>query len=219
MKKGGFDMKPDVIMFPDASLRRSRKNPNITYAGYGVVFLHRKSGRYTTISGTLSKDSIVTCEAWAIYQGLRVLEKMRKNKQIPKHSNIVIFTDSKVNVEALTTWIRYNWDLSDYYNWTKRNKSIVKDQDIYRKILKILSKGHLEIRFVHINSHVKSQNDLDHIRKNLYEESIHIADSLVSCIIDFNDIADQLATKESRNLQSMYDKGIIINKLRRSKND
>lgn len=208
-------MKPDIIMFPDASLRRMRKNTNITYAGYGVVLLNLANGKYFTISGTLSKDSIVTCEAWAIYQGLRMVEYLRKQGVVPKHIKVAIFSDSKVNIEALTEWIYHNWDLSDYYNWVKRNKDIVKDQDIYRKILKVLGRGHLKVRFVHIHSHVKTSDMVKQIKKSLDADSVHISDDTLKQILKFNELADTLATRESQKLQKIQENEVFKIKLQR----
>ena len=202
-------------MFPDASLRRMRKNTNITYAGYGVVLLNLANGKYFTISGTLSKDSIVTCEAWAIYQGLRMVEYLRKQGVVSKHVKVAIFSDSKVNIEALTEWIYHNWDLSDYYNWVKRNKNIVKDQDIYRKILKVLGKGHLKVRFVHIHSHVKNSDVMKQIKKSLDADSVHISDTTLKQILRFNELADTLATRESQKLQKIQENEVFKIKLQR----
>lgn len=185
-------MKPDLILFPDASLKRSGDK---FFSGYGVVILNTHTGNYTTVKGSLSKDSIVYCEAWAIYQGLRFIEHLRK-KQYPKGTNlkVLVVSDSKINIQIFTTWIKKSWDLSDWYDWKKSDKTSVRNQELYRNIMKVLSNGHLKVKFVHINSHSdKKPGMMKHIESKLEKANVNVNYQTLTTFIELNQVADALA--------------------------
>ena len=107
-------MKPDYIIFPDASQRRIRDK---VYSGYGTVILNVSTRKYTTISGYLASNSVVFAEAWAIYQGLRFLEYKKNSSQSePFGNHVLVLSDSKLNIDTFNIYIPYAWDLSDPLN-------------------------------------------------------------------------------------------------------
>lgn len=184
-------MVPDLIIFPDGSLR---KKGDKFLAGYGAVILNPSTGEYTTISGSLSKESVVYCEAFAIYQGLRYVEHIRKKHHKGKKMKVLVVSDSKLNIRAFTEWIPYAWDLSDWNNWKKSNKEEVKNQDVYRAVLRVLKNGKYTIRFVHMNSHTaKNAAAREKMRKSLKKANVELNDATLDVFVKMNDLADEAA--------------------------
>lgn len=195
-------MVPDLILFPDGSLR---KKGDKFLAGYGVVVLNPSSNEYTTISGSLTKESVVYCEAFAIYQGLRYVEHIRKKHYKGKKMKVFVVSDSKLNIRAFTEWIPYAWDLSDWNNWKKSNKESVKNQEIYRAILKVLKNGKYTVRFVHMNSHTAKDNAAkEKMRKSLKKAKIDLNDTTLDVFVKMNDLADE-AAKSHTNFNTVSD--------------
>lgn len=193
MKEGDV-LRPDYIIFPDASVKRSG---TVCYSGYGTVILNTRTNKYVIISGELSKSSTVYCEAWAIFRGMQFVEYVRKKGQRLK---ILVVSDSKLNVTAFSEWIPHTWDLSDYTNWKKRDGSPVKNQKLYRMILKVINNGYYKFRIVHINSHSDKKSELrERIRKKMKSNKINISESTLSTFIQMNDLADKAANEAATN--------------------
>ena len=120
-------MKPDYIIFTDASVKLVQE---LNYSAYAAVILNCESLQYTTISGPLANRSIVFCEGWAIYQGLRYLKKIQRDTG-KKHLKVLIVTDSKLTVNTFTVWIKQSWDTSDWFDWKKSDgRDIQRMQDV-----------------------------------------------------------------------------------------
>lgn len=192
-------MKPDYIIFPDASVKRSG---TVSYSGFGTVILNTKTKKYAILNGELSKSSTVFCEAWAIFRGMQFVEHIREENQKLK---VLVVSDSKLNVNVFSEWIPHTWDLSDYYNWKKKDKSPVKNQELYRMILKIINNGHYKFRIVHINSHSDKKSGMrERIRKKMKANRININDSTLNTFIQMNDLADK-AANEAADAKKFYD--------------
>lgn len=185
-------MKVDMILFPDGSLIIERDS-DLFYSGYGTVVLDTHSLKYTTLSGSLSKKSIVYCEAYGIYQGLRYIEHLRKKRKT-KQLKVLIVSDSKLNVDTFNWYIKYSWDLSDWYNWKKKDKHPVQNQELYRKIMDILNNGYYVVKFVHINSHSKNKKELrEKISKKMAKAGVRIKEKDLDLFVQLNDLADNAA--------------------------
>lgn len=184
-------MKPDMILFPDGSLKMCNEK---RYAGYGSVILDPHKGKYITINGRLNSKSIVYCEGWAVYKSFIILERIRKRKKI-KHLRVLVISDSKLTVQTFNEWILYAWDTSDWYNWKKNSGEAVKNQELYRSILNIITNGHYRVKFIHINSHSnKKKNAIDKIKSKLTQAKVTIDDQTLNAIIEMNRLADEAAT-------------------------
>ena len=193
-------MTPDYIIFTDASVKLIGED-NIS--AYAAVLLNCTTMKYTTISGMLHHRSICFCEAWAIYQGLRTMNRIRKENKLEKVKLLVV-TDSKLNVQILTDWIKNKWDTSDWYNWKKRGDGVVQNQDIYRLIVKVLDNPHLKVRLIHMNSHAgENQAKQKSIFAKLAKENINISENVCRLFVKMNAVADetahQLVLKEYRH--------------------
>ena len=68
-------MKPDYIVFPDASVKLSGKK---RYGGYGVVVLERKSKQYLTEQNELHGKTVPYLEGYAMYRGLQLVSRFHK---------------------------------------------------------------------------------------------------------------------------------------------
>lgn len=183
-------MKPDYIIFTDASVKLVGE---LNYSAYAAVILNCETLMYTTVSGPLANRSIVFCEGWAIYQGLRYLKKIQRDTG-KKQLKILIVTDSKLTVNTFTVWIKYSWDTSDWYDWKKSDHSSVQNQDLYRKVISLLDSKKLKVRFAHINSHCKGNKKKEEaIFAKLGESGVKLSKGAGRIFIEMNDLADQTA--------------------------
>lgn len=183
-------MKPDYIIFTDASVKLVQE---LNYSAYAAVILNCESLQYTTVSGPLANRSIVFCEGWAIYQGLRYLKKIQRDTG-KKHLKVLIVTDSKLTVNTFTVWIKQSWDTSDWFDWKKSDHTSVQNQDLYRKVVDLLDSKKLKVRFVHINSHCKGNKEKEQaIFAKLGEDGVKLSKGAGEVFIAMNDLADHTA--------------------------
>ena len=190
-------MKPDYIIFPDASQRRIRDK---VYSGYGTVILNVSTRKYTTISGYLASNSVVFAEAWAIYQGLRFLEYKKNSSQSePFGNHVLVLSDSKLNIDTFNIYIPYAWDLSDPLNWKKRDHNLVKNQELYRCILHMTTECDYKVKFAHVNSHIRDNpKQLVKVQEKLKKKyAVQVSYDVMELISDMNDLADQAAKQET----------------------
>lgn len=192
------------IVFTDASRRKGRDGR--PYCGYGVAVLNIETQQFIKFGGELSPRSVVFCEAWAIYRGLvKVAEIIKENP--PKKGEqiqILVVTDSKLNVEILSKYIPYSWDLSDWNRWKKHDGSPVKNQDLYRRIVSFME-THPEIhaRVTHMNSHLNDKEWL-RIKKKLSSYGINVRKETAQMFMGMNAIVDRIAqetTAKQRELE------------------
>lgn len=207
-----MSFRPDYMIFTDGSVRRSGK---ISYAGYGCIVLDVKHQVYEMFSGSINSSSIVYCEAFAIYQGLRWIRRLlsRTDKH---HVNVLLITDSKLNVQILTEWIPNKWDLSDYQNWKTSADKLVQNQALYRRILALLEDQKIKLGFLHINSHLKSNIEtVLQIQTKAEKSNVKLSESVTRLMIEMNRKVDELATSESKRMQMMYENNQIDIRLKR----
>ena len=178
-------MKIDYVIFTDASVRKDKVTGKC-FTGYAYVILNVNKNTYITYSNYLTNDSIVFAEAWAIYSGLRYVSKHIKN------SNILVVSDSKLNIDILTNYIPNKWNMTDKI-WRKSDGKPVKNQKIYQLILKLISNTTNKLKFVHINSH-KFQDDSAEIILKFKKYKVSMNKDTVNVFINMNSIADKLAT-------------------------
>jgi len=181
------------IVFTDASRRKGRNNR--PYCGYGVAVLNVETKSYITFGGELSPRSVVFCEAWAIYRGLVKVAELAKDNPPKKGEQVqaLVVTDSKLNVEILSRYIPYAWDLSDWNHWKKQDGTPVKNQDLYRTIVTFMEK-HPEIhaRVTHVNSHLNDEEWLRTKRK-LSRYGVNVRKEAAQMFMSMNAIVDRIA--------------------------
>lgn len=183
-------MSPDYIIFTDASVKLEQSKHTSAYA---AVLLNCKTKQYTVIGDILHHRSICFCEGWAIYQGLRYMNHIQK-KAGKKTVKVLVVTDSKLNVQIITSWIHDKWDTSDWYHWKKQTRGDVQNQDLYRLISNILNNPHMKIRIVHMRGHAqKNRTKRKAIINELAKAEVTLSDDLVTMFIDMNTLADEIA--------------------------
>lgn len=189
-------MKPDYIIFPDASTRRIGKK---VYNGYAVVVLNANTNKYTVLKGSLSSESTVFAEGWAIYQGLRFI----RHKTDKQNLKIAVFSDSKINIQILNDYIPHCWKLDQNNNWVKRDGTSPKNQELYKGILQVMYHNNYKVKFVHILSHtLDNPHKHSGLKNHLSEYGINIHKSTINTLVHLNDLADRTAqavTKQERD--------------------
>lgn len=182
-------MKINFILFTDGSVRIFDEH---RVSAYGCVVLDVSTKRYTTFGGPMKQsDSIVYVEAWAIYRGLQYINKICKQRSVKP--NILIVSDSKLNVEIMTHYIPKVWNLNDWDNWRKTDGSKVKNQELYRNIVELIIQNNLHVKFIHIHGHT-TEREQSKVYKELKHADIKVPQKLCKVFVKMNAIADEIAT-------------------------
>lgn len=182
-------MEIDLIVFTDGSAQIHKPQ----YGGYSCVFVDPRSLLFTVLYDNLNSDKIPYLELIAIYKAIYHANEIRKSRKM-KTINILIISDHKNHVMALNDWMWNTWDLSDYDNWKKKSGELVKNQDVFRDILDILSKGKVNMKIAHINSHLKPQKtDIEEFCLQMSESGVELTPHTAEAFIEFNQIADAYA--------------------------
>ena len=183
-------MKPNYIIFPDASLKRCGNTRE--YCGYGVVVLDTSTNRYITDSDELHGKTIAYGEGYAVYRGLQLIESFRRSGK--GRCKVLVVSDSKTTVNAFNVWMRRSWNMSDYSSWTKRNGDPVRNQKVFRLILNWCASHSYKMKIVHIYAHAERDAELrTAIRKRMSAYRVKINDATLDVFIQLNQLADQLA--------------------------
>ncbi len=207
-----YKHKLRYVVFTDASFK---KRNGSSYCGYGAVVVNLETNQYVSFSGELSDRSIVFGESWAILKGLqKTLKLIQQSDDIS--GDVMVVTDSKLCVNILTDYIP-KWDTSDWNDWKTRKGQSVKNQDIYKRIVRLLENyPDVHFRITHIHGHQGKSNE-GKIRKDLMKHGITPTDAAVSTFRRMNAMADRLAQAEvdrQIKLETLYG---TVSKLRRNK--
>jgi len=198
-------MVPDYIIATDGS---ARPNPAGGYfTGYAFVIMNYHSAQFMTHSGPLGDSPIAYAEAWALYQAIRQLNVVVDNtyeedreKYRKRGVNLLAITDSKLLVDTFNAWIPYAWDTSDYYHWKKADGSEVKNQDVFRYTIKAMERHRINMRIVHINSHVHDKALRNHIIAKMKRNMVRMDNWTADELIRMNQRADDLAQEVTAKL-------------------
>lgn len=195
-------MTPDYIIASDASLKRVGSE---CYPSYAAVIMNCATNKYITISGPLGMDkSIVYAEGYAAYQGLRYLNGLLKHED--KNANVLVISDSKLTVMALTDWVHNAWDTTDWYNWKKSNGDPVSNQGLYRRILHVMEHGKMNVKITHVNGHsLRDKKKQNMIHNKLTRNGINLSRISMLVLLRMNDMADNAATAITTSMINTYD--------------
>lgn len=205
-------MKPNFIIFTDGSVRQWKErgsSDKMTVAGYGVVIIDMTTQKYTSFGGPIRTTSIPFAEAWAAYRGLQFMNGICK-KQVIKPKAVII-SDNKGVVSTFTEYIPYCWDISDWKHWKRVDGSSVKNQEVFRSILTLMSDNGMRVKFAHINSHVKQEN-WEAISKKLNYAGITCSEHISKLFLDMNSLADKTASDITFNLKIAKGEDLVFEK-------
>jgi ribonuclease HI len=150
-----------IIIFTDGSCTSITDK-----CGYGIHFPNNEYEDISKKFNILPKTS-QRAELYAIYKAIK------KISNIDKKMDIKIYSDSEYSIKSITIWIK-KWKEN---NWKTANKKDVVNQDIIKKIDKLINNHEGKIEFTHVRSHTNKKD----------YESIH------------NSIADTLAKNGANN--------------------
>lgn len=185
-------MVPDYIIATDGGVLLDPNKAEIPGA-YAYVILNCKTMNYIIQGDALNGKTINYAESYAIYKALKYLRKLTKDKP----TNVLVISDSKLTVLALSVWSKENWNTSDPYNWKKSTGQKVKNQEIYRKIQKEEAEGNIFIKYAHINSHldIDSSTDITKIKYKVLDYGVTVSNREARLIMLMNKWADDKATE------------------------
>lgn len=182
-------MNIDLIIFTDGSAQIGKPQ----YGGYSCIFVDPRSFIFTVLYDNINSDKVPMLELIAIYRALYQANEIRKSRKM-KVINVLIISDHRNHVEALNDWIWNVWDLTNYNTWKKKNGDIVKNQDIFKNILELLGKGKVNLKIVHMKSHLRSnKTDLEKFCCDMNEKGLSLTPHTAKAFIQFNQIADVYA--------------------------
>ena len=175
------------IVYTDASYKNK---DGVGYAGYGVAILNTSNMTYCTFGSSIGDKTIAYAELWAIYKGM---EKALRFIGHEKKTNILVVTDSKLCVTCLTYFLPYKWNLTDPNNWKTSNKKPVKNQAVFKMILKLLdSYSNVRVRIAHIHGHT-TPKDIPKLMRDLEKHGIRADADTVDLFRRMNAIVDKIA--------------------------
>ena len=153
IKSKAILMSSQVIIFTDGSFIK-----HLDRCGYGVYF---PNGEYKNISRRFKIPPLSNqrAELYAIYRGIK---RVYKND---KTLDIKIYTDSEYSINSLTVWIN-NWKQN---NWISSTGKPVMNQDIIRKLDKLIHKHTGKIEFQHVRSHT-GKKDFESINNDIVDK-------------------------------------------------
>lgn len=185
-------MVPDYIIATDGGVLLDPNKAEVPGA-YAYVILNCKTMNYIIQGDALNGKTINYAESYAIYKALKYLRKLTKDKP----TNVLVISDSKLTVLALSIWSKENWNTSDPYNWKKSTGQKVKNQEIYRKIQKEEAEGNIFIKYAHINSHldIDSSTDITKIKYKVLDYGVTVSNREARLIMLMNKWADDKATE------------------------
>ena len=146
--------KVDLIeAYTDGSLRRESTGD---VCGYGIYFPNKKLG-LNNVKAPFTIEPITNnrAELYAIY---RTIKRVRKKYDFDK---LIIYSDSEYSVKSTTEWI-VGWKKR---NWKNSKRKPVENQDIIKKIDKLLTEhsGKIDIKWVRAHEGLKGNEEADRL--------------------------------------------------------
>lgn len=133
-----------IIAFTDGSFIK-----HLNKCGYGVYFPNKE---YKNISRRFKIEPLSNqrAELYAIYKAI---------KRVSKDDNkldIKIYTDLEYSINSLTKWIN-TWKTN---NWKSSTGKDVANQDLIKKIDKLMTEHMGKIEFQHVRAHTGKKDEL-----------------------------------------------------------
>jgi len=131
--------KINITVYTDGSCMKAH---GTIKCGYGI---HFPNGELKDVGKPFLKKPLTNqrSELYAIYKAIK---KITENLQF---DTISVYSDSEYSIKSLTVWIK-NWKKND---WKTANNKDVLNQDLIKKIDKIMQKYPKQISFTHVRSH------------------------------------------------------------------
>lgn len=136
-------MTNNIIVYTDGSCMGN----DIKKCGYGIYYPNKE---LNDVSRPFNHSPLTNqrAELYAIYKALKSITKYLK------YDTISLYTDSEYSIKSLTVWIK-DWKKNNWKN--SKNKDVL-NQDLIKKIDKILQKNKNKIFFTHVRSHTGKQD-------------------------------------------------------------
>jgi ribonuclease HI len=145
----------EIIVFTDGSCIKSKID---TQCGIGI---HFPNGEFQDVSKSFIKEPKTNqrAELYAIYKAIKTISRTNNNLDIK------IYTDSEYSIKSLTIWIT-NWKKN---NWIASTGKPVMNQDIIKKIDKLMEEHNGQIKFKHVKSHT-GKTDYESIHNDIVDK-------------------------------------------------
>lgn len=190
------------MIFSDGSFKTT-KNRNIgSICGSGTIVRLLSTKKEFEKKIPLPDSTNNYAELNGIYEGLLFLKKIKLIKKEP----IVIVTDSKYCITVLTDTMILEGKKGMDAIWKNKDGSKMKNLKIIKKIYQLIigddGEIYSNIKFVHVNSHLKPKvkEDVDRIIHKFKQVGITIDEDAAIGVIALNKRADMLANEAAESL-------------------
>lgn len=139
--------KSNIKVFTDGSCMNNRKTKEIK-CGYGIYFPDGESSNVDK-KFTLEPLTNQRTELYAIYKAIKIIDKKYN------FDKLTIYSDSQYSINCVTNWIK-TWKAN---GWMTANKKEVLNQDIIKKIDKLMLCHVGKIKFIHVRAHTGKQDE------------------------------------------------------------
>ena len=136
--------KKTIKVYTDGSCMKSKTS---TKCGYGIYFPDKELpdvGKKFILEPLTNQRT----ELYAIYKAIKFVDKKYNFEEL------TIYSDSQYSINSITIWIK-TWKVN---GWMTANKKEVLNQDIIKKIDKLMMKHEGKIFFIHVKAHTGRQD-------------------------------------------------------------
>ena len=199
----------NYVLFTDAaSFNNGKKDPSMPQHSYSGAIL-TYNGEIIKKFGHFNPNTTNNYgEIYAIYYGLKSSLNYLKDEGI-SDIKIDLYSDSEICVRGLNEWI-FSWKRNSDSNgvWHKSSNEVVSNQEIFKKIDKILNNNDIKpifknksipksIRIFHIKGHVKSDKDFEKAIKTFKRvNGIDVPKYILKFLVNMNNEVDRYAVKK-----------------------
>ncbi len=159
-------MNSKVIIYTDGAARGNPKGPG----GYGAVL------KYTDTKGKLHTKEISQGYIKTTNNRMELMAAIRALEEIKKPCDITLYSDSKYLVDAFNkAWID-GWVKN---NWRKKDKSAVKNIDLWKTLLKVKAPHNVEFCWVKGHDDNADNERCDYLATSAADSESLIEDTLL----------------------------------------
>jgi len=128
--------------------------PSTGLGGYGILMIDDK-GQREVITGTQTDTTNNVMELRALIEALKII----KDRQLDRHYNIEIFSDSQYVVKGVIEW----WDKWKSNGFKTSAGATVKNLDLWKEIEKLKNNVRCKLTWVRGHADNKEHNEVDKI--------------------------------------------------------